>query len=101
MLDSTPWSFRLFALAGASTTETALANLAAIAREHLPQGYQLEVINLNEAPELARQHQILAVPTLERIYPSPVRRVIGDLSHPESVLEGLGIPRRADGPSPA
>lgn len=70
---------------------TALANLKEICKSHLPPGYQIKVIDLLKNPRLARDHQILALPTLVRQLPGPIRKIIGDLSNTERVLVGLDI----------
>jgi len=70
---------------------TALANLKRLCESELAGRYQLEVIDLLEHPHLASQDEILAVPTLVRKLPPPIRKVIGDLSSKERVLVGLGL----------
>lgn len=70
---------------------TALGNLRRICSEHLHNRYRIEVIDLMKNPRLARDHQILALPTLVRQLPNPVRKIIGDLSNTERVLIGLDI----------
>ena len=69
----------------------ALANLRKICDEHLQGSYKLEVVDLVKDPKLARTDQILAIPTLVRRLPLPVRRIIGDLSSVERVLVGLDL----------
>jgi len=69
----------------------AFANLKRICEEHMPGRYRIEVIDLVQNPQLAAGDQILAVPTLVRRLPEPVRRIIGDLSHTDRVLVGLDI----------
>jgi circadian clock protein KaiB len=69
----------------------AFANLKRLTEEHLKGRYTIEVIDLLETPQLARDDQILAIPTLVRKLPQPVRKIIGDLSHTESVLVGLDL----------
>ena len=69
----------------------ALANLKRICSEHLDGNYRIKVIDLRKNPKLARDHQILALPTLVRQLPSPIRKIIGDLSNTERVLVGLDI----------
>ena len=72
-------------------SRTALSNLKKICAEHLDGRYRIKVIDLLENPKLARDHQILALPTLVRQLPQPIRKIIGDLSNTERVLVGLGI----------
>ena len=69
----------------------ALANLKRICNEHLEGRYRIEVIDLRESPQLAAGDQIVAVPTLMRKLPNPIRRIIGDLSNTERVLIGLDV----------
>ena len=72
----------------------ALANLRRICAEHLDGRYRIHVVDLLKDPELARAHQIVAIPTLVRGIPQPLRRIIGDLSSTERVLVGLDLRRR-------
>jgi len=71
----------------------AFTNLKRICEEHLANRYQIEIIDLLENPQLARGDQILAVPTLVRQLPEPVKKIIGDLSNTERVLVGLDLRR--------
>ena len=74
---------------------TAFSNLKQICENHLKGRYRIEVIDLVEQPQLSKGDQILAIPTLVRKLPQPVRKIIGDLSDTERVLVGLGFaPRR-------
>lgn len=70
---------------------TAVANLKRICEEHLAGRYRLEVVDLLQNPQLAMGDQILAIPTLVRKLPTPIRKIIGDLSNTERVLVGLDI----------
>ena len=72
-------------------SRTALSNLKKICIEHLDGHYRIKVIDLLKNPRLARDHQILALPTLVRQLPEPIRKIIGDLSNTERVLVGLDI----------
>lgn len=72
-------------------SETALANLKAYCEENLAPHYTIEVVDLLEHPQLAQQEQILAVPTVIRKLPKPVRKAIGDFSNSERMLVGLGL----------
>ena len=69
----------------------AVANLERICREHLPGQYEIEVIDLKANPKLAREHSIVAIPTLVRELPVPIRKIIGDLSDEQKVLVNLKI----------
>ena len=81
----------LYVAGETSRSVSAIANLRKICKEHLPPGYRIKVIDLVKNPRLARDHQILALPTLVRQLPIPVRKIIGDLSNTERVLVGLDI----------
>lgn len=85
------WFLRLYVAGQTSKSMRAIENLKAICRKRLGGRYRIEVIDLAEHPELAADHQILAVPTLVRKMPEPVRKIIGDLSSEEKVLVGLDI----------
>jgi circadian clock protein KaiB len=73
----------------------AFANLKTLCEEHLAGRYEIEVIDLVEDPSLARSDDILAIPTLVRRLPQPLRRIIGDLSNTERVLVGLRLEQDA------
>jgi circadian clock protein KaiB len=85
------WELRLYVAGQTSKSLTAFANLKKICEEHLKGCYKIEIIDLLENPTLARGDQILAIPTLVRKLPEPVRKIIGDLSNTERVLVGLDI----------
>jgi circadian clock protein KaiB len=74
-----------------SRSVTALKNLKKYCEEHLKGKYRIEVIDLLEKPQLAEGDQIIAIPTLVRRIPVPIRKIIGDLSNKEKVLVGLNI----------
>ncbi|MGN6465302.1 MAG: circadian clock KaiB family protein [Rhizobiaceae bacterium] len=69
----------------------AIANLERICSEHMPGRYDVEVVDLKKNPELAREHSIVAIPTLVRELPVPLRKIIGDLSDEQKVLVNLKI----------
>ncbi len=85
------WQLRLYVAGMTPKSLTAFANLKRICEEHLEGQYRIEVIDLMVNPQLARGDQILALPTLVRRLPEPVRKIIGDLSNTERVLVGLDI----------
>jgi len=85
------WRLRLYVAGQTPRSLAAFANLKRLCHEHLEGRYTLEVIDLVETPLLARDDQILAVPTLVRKLPEPVRKIIGDLSNTERVLVGLDL----------
>jgi circadian clock protein KaiB len=81
----------LFISGATDRSRVALANVKAIAAEHLAGRYRLSVVDLHQQPERAREHEIIAVPTLVKRLPEPLRRLIGDLSDEERVMIGLDI----------
>lgn len=85
------WELRLYVAGQTAKSITALANLQKICEEHLEGKYHIEVIDLLKRPQLARGDQIIAVPTLVRKLPEPVRKIIGDLSNTVRVLVGLDL----------
>jgi circadian clock protein KaiB len=85
------WQLRLYVAGATAKSVAALANLRRLCEEHLPGRYDIEVIDLLVNPKLAAGDQILAVPTLVRKFPEPLRKIIGDLSNEERVLVGLDI----------
>ena len=85
------FELRLYVAGQTPKSVTALANLKKMCEEHLAGKYRIEVIDLLEQPQLARGDQILAIPTLVRRLPSPIRKIIGDLSNTERVLVGLDL----------
>ena len=89
------WELRLYVAGQTPKSTTALANLKRICEEHLANQYRIEVIDLVHNPQLARKDQILAIPTLVRNLPPPIRKIIGDLSNTEKVLLGLDVRPRA------
>lgn len=85
------WILRLYVAGQTPKCIAAFNNLKKICEEQLKGKYRIEVIDLIENPQLSRDDQILAVPTLVRKLPFPVRKIIGDLSNTERVLVGLDI----------
>ena len=81
----------LYVAGETAKSRSALANLKQICRMHLNGRYRIKIIDLQKNPRLARDHQILALPTLVRQLPPPIRKIIGDLSNTERVLVGLDI----------
>ncbi|MCC3157151.1 circadian clock KaiB family protein [Hymenobacter sp. 15J16-1T3B] len=91
IMDEETWELRLYVAGQTVKSVTALANLKKYCEAYLQGRYRLEVIDLLEHPQLAEGDQILAIPTLVRKVPSPIRKIIGDLSNQERVLVGLDI----------
>lgn len=85
------WHLRLYVAGQSPKSLRAFANLKELCEEHLAGRYEIEVIDLIEDPALARSDDILAIPTLVRRLPSPLRKIIGDLSNTERVLVGLRL----------
>ncbi|ADC61650.1 circadian clock KaiB family protein [Allochromatium vinosum] len=89
------WCLRLYVAGQSPRSLRAFENLKELCETHLAGRYQIEIIDLMENPKLARGDQIVAVPTLVRKLPEPVRKIIGDLSDSDRVLVGLDLrPRR-------
>jgi circadian clock protein KaiB len=89
------WHLRLYVAGDSPKSRTALVNLRRICEEQIPGQYEIEVIDLLEDPKLAKTHQIVAIPTLIRQLPEPMRRVIGDLSDSDKALLSLDLFKRA------
>ena len=85
------WNLRLYVAGQTPKSITAFANLKKICNDHLAGKYQIEVIDLLKNPQLAQGDQIIAIPTLVRKLPTPIKRIIGDLANTERVLVGLDI----------
>lgn len=85
------WELRLYVAGQTQKSITAFANLKKICEEHLKGKYTIEIIDLCKNPKLAAGDQILAIPTLVRKLPEPLKKIIGDLSNTERVLVGLDI----------
>ena len=94
-IDGGPYHMRLYVAGQTAKSMAAMANLKRICEEHLPGRYDIEVIDLMKNPQLAAGDQILAIPTLVRRLPEPLKRIIGDLSNTEKVLVGLDIRPKA------
>ena len=96
-VDEGHYHLRLYVAGQTAKSLTAMANLKRFCEEHLAGHYDIEVIDLMKNPQLAAGDQILAIPTLVRRLPAPLKRIIGDLSNTEKVLVGLDIRPQADG----
>ena len=91
---SNKWQLRLYVAGQTPKCLTAFANLKKLCEEHMDGDYDIEIIDLLQQPQLAKGDQILAIPTLVRKLPEPVRKIIGDLSNTERVLVGLDLRSR-------
>ena len=85
------WELKLYVAGKTPKSVAALSNLKKYCEEHLKGQYKIEVVDLLVTPQLAEGDQILAIPTLVRKVPEPIRKIIGDLSNEEKVLVGLNI----------
>ena len=90
-IERTKWELKLYVTGQTPKSLTAFANLKKICEEYLNGEYHLEIIDLLEKPQLAEGDQIIAIPTLVRQLPEPIRKVIGDLSDTEKTLIGLQL----------
>ena len=85
------WQLRLYVAGQTPKCLTAFANLKKLCEQHLAGEYEIEIVDLLQQPQLAQGDQILAIPTLVRKLPEPMRKIIGDLSNTERVLVGLDL----------
>jgi circadian clock protein KaiB len=88
------WELRLYTAGQTPKSVSAFKNLKRICEEHMPGRYHIEVIDLMQNPRLAKEDQIVAIPTLVRRLPPPLRKIIGDLSDEERTLVGLQLRHR-------
>jgi circadian clock protein KaiB len=96
---SAEWQLRLYVAGQTAKSVAALDNLKRLCESHLAGRYEIEVIDLLVNPTLAAGDQILAVPTLVRKFPEPIRKIIGDLSNEGKVLVGLDVQPIGKAPS--
>lgn len=89
--DPERWNLRLYVAGQTPKSVAAFANLKKLCEAHLPGRYTIEVVDLVEHPQLAAGDQIVAIPTLVRKLPAPLRRIVGDLSNTERTLVGLQL----------
>lgn len=92
------WELRLYVAGQSPKSLAAFANLKQVCDNHLAGKYRIEVVDLLKNPQLARGDQIVAIPTLVRKLPSPIRKIIGDLSNTERVLVGLQLRPNSSSP---
>jgi circadian clock protein KaiB len=85
------WELRLYTAGQTPKSLAAFRNLKKVCEEHLAGRYEIEVIDLMANPRLAKDHQIVAIPTLVRKLPDPIRKIVGDLSDTERALVGLDL----------
>jgi circadian clock protein KaiB len=89
--DADKWELRLYTAGQTPKSLAAIKNLKKVCEEHLAGRYEIEIVDLLKNPRLAKDDQILAIPTLVRKLPDPVRKIIGDLSDTERALVGLQL----------
>lgn len=82
---------RLWVSAAAPLSARAVVNTRAFCEAHLPGRYELEILSIADHVQRAAEDEVIAAPTLLRVWPLPVRRFIGDMSNPERLLDGLGL----------
>lgn len=82
---------QLFISGSTARSQRAIGNMLRICEEHLPGRYDYEVIDVYQNPEATRELQVIATPTLVKLSPEPLRRIVGDLSDEERVLSGLNL----------
>jgi circadian clock protein KaiB len=92
------WELRLYTAGQTPKSLAAIRNLKKVCEDHLPGRYEIEVIDLLQNPRLAKDHQIVAIPTLVRKLPDPIRKIIGDLSDVDRTLVGLDLRQRPPNP---
>jgi circadian clock protein KaiB len=89
--DEEKWELRLYTAGQTPKSLAAVKNLRKVCEEHLAGRYEIEIVDLLKNPRLAKDHQIVAIPTLVRKLPVPIRKIIGDLSDTERTLVGLQL----------
>jgi circadian clock protein KaiB len=89
--DPTKWELRLYTAGQTPKSLAAIKNLKRVCEEHFAGRYEIEIVDLLKNPRLAKDDQIVAIPTLVRKLPEPVRKIIGDLSDTERTLVGLQL----------
>lgn len=94
--DEEPYRLRLFVTGATPRSTRAIANARRILDEHLPGRYELEVVDLLQQPDAGEAVLVIAAPTLVKMQPLPLKRLIGDLSDQDKVLAGLGLPLTED-----
>jgi circadian clock protein KaiB len=85
------YNLRLYVAGQTPKSMAAIANIRSLCEQYLPGRYNIDIIDLMKDPALAQRHQIVAIPTLIRELPEPIRRIIGDLSNTQRVLMGLDL----------
>ena len=91
MSSRTKYKFRLYVAGDAPNSAQARANLIALCQTHLPDSYEIEVVDVLKEPMVALKDNVLMTPTLLKLSPAPVRRIVGALSQMQTVLDTLGL----------
>jgi circadian clock protein KaiB len=89
------WELRLYVAGVTPKSVKAFANLKRLCEQHMPGRYSIELVDLLEKPQLAKGDEIIAIPTLVRKLPQPIRKIVGDLSNEEKTLVGLQLRPRS------
>ena len=95
MSKPTHFKFRLYVAGDAANSTQAVANLQALCREHLPERHEIEIVDVLREPKRALVDAVLLTPMLVKCSPGPIRKVVGMLSHTETLFHTLGLPARA------
>src|SRR5688572_17946854 len=82
---------KLYITATTPRSLLAVSNIRKLCEEHMPGGFELEVIDISKHPEIAKKEQLIGAPTLVKLLPPPIRRFIGDMSHKEKLIVGLNL----------
>lgn len=91
MSSRTKYKFRLYVAGDAPNSVQAQANLIVVCRTHLPDSYEIEVVDVLKEPMVALKDNVLMTPTLLKLSPAPVRRIVGALSQMQTVVDSLGL----------
>jgi circadian clock protein KaiB len=83
------WHFKLYIAGQAPRSISAFLNLKKFCETHMNEKYELEVVDLDKSPDLAQEHNIFAVPTLLKLKPAPIKKIVGDLTDPVQLLQIL------------
>jgi circadian clock protein KaiB len=86
------YKFRLYVAGDTQNSAQAVANLSELCRAHCPDRHDIEIVNIFREPKRALADKIFMTPTLIKLFPSPIQRIVGTLSHTQPVLHALGFP---------
>ena len=88
--------FKLYMAGDSSNSARALANLRALCKKHLPECHQIEIVDVLKEPLKALDDGIIVTPTLVKVSPAPIKKIIGDLGAPDKILAALGLPKEIE-----